>query len=738
MKKSLFILSLLVVTFMIAESGAWGQSDEFTLEEIIVTSEKREVNLQQIPSSVVAMTGVTLMEQGKITVEQILENIPNVRYGEGLESNPGGAIAIRGVQYKRNSDGQPPSATATYVDGVFQGIGGNYDINRVEILRGPQGTLYGRSATGGVVAFHTNNPMLSEFSASLSAETGTANLRNAQAAINVPLGEIFAARAAARFYERDGYFNPDGAYRQSKDGRIKLLYQPSDALDVILSASVSNTIENSGGITARLTSPTEINYNASVAPVSEGGAIESTQTSLSVNYDFEGSTLSYIGAFRTYEDMKSPGFVMNPPGMIMVALRTNPGENFHTHEIRLTSDTDESWTWLIGANYFNSDYERYEVSRQIWTESNLDPATVNADMFEMEVKGEITNYGIFTEETFEMRDDLRVTAGLRYDKTSVDSYTAFNMNLNQDALGNVLKPENWDSFGITGDVDYDNITYKLRLEYDVTPKNMLYLTTATGFLPGDIKLGVQVMPSNPPTAAYTRLPLDEEKLISYEIGSKNRFLDDRMQVNLSAFYYDYENYRHMVNTAQRGQAPNFIIITTPLRMTGAELSADWLVTMEDKVSLTAGLLNAKITEYPILPVFGDARQWMMLEDIPNLPDLTVNLNYEHTFLFANGSTLVPRAELNYTSGMYLTQLTQLQVDNGNLPWAHQDSRVIANMSATWYSPNGMFSATAYMRNAFDEEYKAGVTLNNNGATDRINVAPGDPRTLGVMFSVKFR
>jgi outer membrane receptor protein involved in Fe transport len=741
MKKALFIISLLASGIFATGVGVWAQeasSNEFTLEEITVTAEKRAVNLQALPSSVVAITGADLADEGKTTVAQILENIPNIRYGAGLESNPDGGIAIRGVQYKRNSDGQPPAATATYVDGVFQGIGGNYDIERVEVLRGPQGTLYGRSATGGVVSFYTKNPSLTGFSGTVTGEVGTASLKNVQAAVNIPLSETFALRVAGRYYERDGFKNPYGAYNSNKDGRIKLLYQPTDALNIILTGSISDKVQNSGGYTARLTSPTDIDYKASVAPVLEGGDIKSTQASLGVNYDFGGSTLAYIGSYRNYKDMDSPGFMMNPPGLLMVALRTNPGEHFYTHELRLASDTKDWWTWLIGANYFKSDYDRAETSVQISTDSNTSANAQNVDMFVQKVSGNIKNFGLFTEETFNLRDDMRLTAGLRYDKTTVLSNSSFAFNTNLDEFMNSLNPATWDAFGVSETHDFKNTTYKLRFEYDVTPNNMLYVLTATGFLPGDVKVGTNTFP----TLSYTRILLPEEKLTSYEIGSKNRFLNNMLQVNVSAFYYDYQNYENLVNTASRGQAPNWNTFVTPLKMTGAELSAEWLLTMEDRLSLTAGWLKAKIDGYPVLQGFGDTHQFMALGNLPGLPKFTANLQYDHTFTFGNGSTLVPRAELHYTDGMYVVQMTQAQAiandqHGSNLPYAYQDSYAIVNLGATWNSPDSKYSLAAYVRNATDKEYKTGVTLNNNASTQNIGVSTGDPRTWGVTFTAKF-
>jgi outer membrane receptor protein involved in Fe transport len=168
MKKIYFPTLAVLFTLIMAVSGSWAQDpaaeSEFSLEEITVTAEKRVQNLQETPSSVTAIDGGSLMEFGKTTTSEILQNIPNIMYGQYgsgkdvVGYNPDGGISIRGLKYRQRGEGHSPSATATYVDGVFQGIGGNFDISRVEVLRGPQGTLYGRSATAGVVAFYTQQP----------------------------------------------------------------------------------------------------------------------------------------------------------------------------------------------------------------------------------------------------------------------------------------------------------------------------------------------------------------------------------------------------------------------------------------------------------------------------------------------------------------------------------------------------------------------------------------------------
>jgi iron complex outermembrane receptor protein len=733
--------------------------DEFTLEEITVTAEKREVYVQDIPASVQALVGANLMEQGRITTSQMLETVPNVLVEGGFNnagiqaSTPDAGISIRGVRYKQTSDGQPAAATATYVDGVFQGYGGNLDIERIEVLRGPQGTLYGRSATGGVVAFHTYDPILEEFSGFVSGEFGrtvsnlmvpkpSSSYKNVQTAVNVPVSDFFALRAAARLIERDGPFNASGGYLGIRDGRVKSYFKPNDALDMLLSLTVWDTMANSGGTAARLLAPGgPIDYYDTETDVVVGAWRRGTMGALTVNYNFSKSILTYIGSMRYYEDLDSPPATMIRPGaQIMHNQFYKYGEHFRTHELRLASDSEGPLAWLVGVNYYNSDYDRYQVSMNhiayvpdLGGIEDPDPDTRDAPIFEQPARGEITNYGIFTEETYDVSDVFRITAGLRFDKTEVDAYSAFNMNTNENEWRNARNPAIWEFYGLEDSVEFDNITYKLRFEYDLTPDSMLYLLSATGFQPGDIRLTNKFDPTIGGFVFFT-LPYDEEELLAFEAGSKNRLLDDRLQVNFSVFYYDYDGFTYTVNTALGGP-PVFNTLPIPLRMIGDELTIDWLVTANDKVTFNVGAVDAKITGYPSIAELNPTKQWMELERLPGIAPLSANLGYEHTFYLDSGATIVPRGEIRYTDGMYIENLTTTALAAGLLPYAYQDAYIIGDIGTTWTSPSGNYSATAYLRNALDKEYITGVNVESG--VDSVGVTTGDPRTFGIMFRARF-
>jgi iron complex outermembrane receptor protein len=315
------------------------------------------------------------------------------------------------------------------------------------------------------------------------------------------------------------------------------------------------------------------------------------------------------------------------------------------------------------------------------------------------------------------------------------------MNLNINPNGNETKPENIAVFHVKDTLEYNNITWKLRFEYNLTPDNLLYASASTGFLPGDVRINsmpiVEFFPSFRVLGVeFSGMPMDEERVIAFEVGSKNQFLSNRLQVNGALFYYDYDAFRNPVNVSPIPM-PFFATLDTPLRMIGAEIGTTWLITPEDKISFSAGYLDAKITEFPIHPFYGDTHDYLTFDRVENNPKWLVNVGYDHSFSFADGSVLVPRMSARWQSGMYLQNLTLQQYDLGYEPFVWQDSYMVADLGVTWISSSGMYSASGYIRNLFDKEYKNGLSSLGTRSTEGTGVRVGDPRVWGVNLTIRF-
>jgi iron complex outermembrane recepter protein len=243
MNKKCFVLVFVVVFvfgFICGEHGmSYAQeanTGEFTLEEITVTAEKREANLQDTPLSVTAVTGDLINQIGAFNADEVLKNVPNVVVQRAAR---GYVVAIRGL----GSDlppGQGDSSVSTNFDGVYNyaaesGTLGYYDLERVEVLRGPQGTLYGRNATAGVVNVISREPsdILEGYG---TIEMGNYSLLRMEGAVNVPLNDNFSARTTFVSINRDGFLSNGDDDAVGSSGRIKLRYKPNDNLKVVFSS----------------------------------------------------------------------------------------------------------------------------------------------------------------------------------------------------------------------------------------------------------------------------------------------------------------------------------------------------------------------------------------------------------------------------------------------------------------------------------------------------------------------
>lgn len=736
--------------------------DSATLEEVVVSAERRSEDLQKVPASVVVLQGDALRQEGRVSTQQVLEDIPNVVYsapnqvaggGGGGGDNPNGNITIRGVQNTQQTAGVAgPSATATYVDDVYQGIGGDYDISRVEVLRGPQGTLYGRSATGGVVAFHTNDPELNKFNGSVYGELGTADLRNGTVAVNLPIGDQWAIRIAAHEYERDGFRTGDGGFSRTEAGRIKVLYQPSDRLRLLLSASTEQVDANSTGQTPVLSAPTTVNYDnwpaQSLTPVVRTAPTRFNQYAANLDYDIGGASLIYTGSMHTYARNGFSGYYVSQSG-VQTTQAAVPLDQFNTQELRLQSNDDGKLKWAVGGSFYSQMYhfsatslqtEGYEGGPGI-AAGTVDPnpaATPGTFMFSQINWGQVKDYGLFTEETYTATDNLRLTAGLRYDRTDVNRSTAYVFNQNLDNFLSSLSPPTNAYFSLMdADRKFDNMTFKLRAAYDFSATNSAYAMVSTGFLPGDTQVTPVVNIVNafmglPVTVDFKVLPYEQERLTSYEIGTKNQFLNDTFRLNGALYYYDYQGYQEAVNTAPNSPIPAFATVAVPVRMIGAELDGQWLPTRADRVVLSAGVVNAKITSFP-----GITGEYIGQNKLAGVPPATAALTYSHTVNLPGGSTLTPRAQARYTGGYYVETLTPSQAAGTGAEFDHQSAYEIYDFNLTWNSPSSMYSATAYVRNIGDTFYKTYLNGGSSFAAGTTTVTPGDPRAYGVSVGITF-
>lgn len=700
--------------------------DDAQLQIVIVTAEHSKTSLQRTADSVSVRNGADMATKGRFTLAQILEDVAGVTGGAAASANgtassgtdaAASGLTIRGIASNTGAGGSVTSvapAAAIYVDGVYSGIGGSYDVDRVEVLRGPQGTLYGRSATAGLVAIHTADPDLGEVEGNALAELGSYGLRHYGAAINVPLNEHLAMRVAANHIERNGYFDKQGGAFSTDGARLKLLYKPNADVSLLAGYSLENNVTHSGGTTISLNADQSYHY----APLELGsGKNEFRQYWAQLDVNLGLATLSWLPAVRTWESAGT-GY-LEAPGMapLKQTITTSP-DRFDTQEVRLASANGSKIEWQLGALYYKNSLSN---SNEVYL---LPP--VNMLAFRSNTKKKVTEAdGVYGQLTYPFSNTTRVTAGARYDTTKVavdQVYTSIS-GVTQSLSG----PD--------GERQFKNTTWKLRAEHDLDASKMLYASVSTGFSPGDITVTTNAT-GNPAV-----LTLNAETLTAWEIGSKNRFLNNRLQVNGALFYYNYTGFQTAnVNITPAQSTASFATLSAPARVWGGELEVQWKLTADDLLSADVSYTNARYRERNSTLIstgtgtdvtFGD---FFAKDQIPTVVPVRINASYTHGLHFANGSSLSLTGSARYMSGYDGAALTQAQNASAQ---RRADARInrqaVADFYLNWQSPAGMYFVGGYVRNITDNRYKTFVTVNDGGST----ATPYDPRTVGVTMRVAY-
>lgn len=340
-----------------------------------------------------------------------------------------------------------------------------------------------------------------------------------------------------------------------------------------------------------------------------------------------------------------------------------------------------------------------------------------------------TALGVFAEATYALSDTTRITAGLRYDRTKV-----------------VVEQDHWNTNAFTGELDYmpltaaegtrkfNNVTYKARIEHDLTPENLIYASVSTGFSPGDVAVTV-----NQQFAAET-IRFEAQTLTAYEIGTKNRFAGGSIQLNAAVFYNDYGGYQ----LANINLNPDpfgvqlFKAFVLPMRIYGVEgdlVAQPW---PNGRFMVNASYTKAEFHGIP------DADRYLFAYDkVWGVPPFEASASYSHTVPLGGDTELMLNGDVRYTGHFLGARLTELTASQGGYPWVRSGGAATANFSATLMLDDGRFSLTGYVRNLFDARFKSGGI--GFPSTEVFSLVPevnataalADPRTYGAVFSARF-
>ncbi len=679
------------------------------LQEVVVTAQKRAEDVQKIPLAVTPVMGPKLVEQGVTDVRKIGNLVPGIVLGQDFIYTQ---IDIRGVGANNDAPALDP-AVAFNIDGVYQArdygtYGSFYDIDRVEVLRGPQGTLYGRNATGGSINVITNKPV-DAFHAALEEELGDYNLVRTFGMVNAPLSDQLAVRLAFQQAKHNGYLTSGFNDQDSIAGRLQALYRPNSDVSLLLAGEIFNDQSNGAHTIIGLPYAQPSNPWYDPLPVDQARAAGGASSNFAdwaihaqLDWNLGFATLTEIPAYKHVH-------VNGTDPVVGVYSKTDLIDKSYSNELRLTSNAATPLKWVIGGYFFreddysNSDY--FSHSKFF----SFDSITINPDIKEV-------SWAAFGQATYAIQPNLRVTGGLRY---SIDTKSATGddktyLSFGGPAFLSGTVPDNFP------ETTWHHLDWRVGVDYDLTPQSLVYANVATGYLEGGFNIGSQIglLPNFVP-----------EKLLAYTVGNKNRFFDDRLQLNWEAFYYDYKDYIVSVYLTAGAAVGQFALFNTPAKIYGGEIEGVFRATPNDTFTANLALLHAR---------YGTFVQTFVSTGLTNLsgktlekaPSASIQAGYEHVFELAHGDEIRFGVQTSYSSS-YWTLFDQT-------PGSKQPSYTRTNLVLTYQAPGRRWHVQGYVDNLENAAVIATAAPPNTASGGKIPWLHIEaPRTFGARFGVNF-
>ncbi|GAB3104008.1 TonB-dependent receptor [Aestuariicella hydrocarbonica] len=717
--------------------GVVSAEERFAIEEVVVTARKREESLQDVPVAVSAFSEQALEMRNVTSIEKVSQFVPNVQFDGAAALSGGGSnatIYIRGIGQNDFALFSDPGV-GTYVDGVYLGrsMGGVMDVldvAQLEVLRGPQGTLFGKNTIGGALNITSKAPS-EELGGEAFLSLGTFDRQEIKGIVNLPLiDDVLLSRISLASVKRDGYAErvldgEDLGDKNSTVGRVQLLWHATEDVDVSLAAdytrgrthSAANTllrVNNSGF-------PFLDIYNAEVAPgtgIVAPNGVASVNDSWITNDPYKtygtgpnDSELDSWGVSATVDwsisdnlDAKSITAYRgleasfgrdgdNTPFVFRETTNDNEQSQF-SQEFQLTGISfNDKLDWLVGLYYFNEEGEENAAAQlAVGIYDALEalpgptygpfggagnPANTGLDLdVSIFNKIDTESYAIFSQNSWHFTDRFSATVGARYTRESKE-FEKQDQRLGSGAY--IVSP------GSTWESDWSEFTPKLGLEYTLSEEAMMYVSWSKGFKSGGFN-------GRPLVSAAEVTEYEPETVESFEVGLKSSWLDNRLIVNTAAFYMDYEDIQLTVN-----QTPaNFVANAAMAELKGVELEVIAKPLSALDINFSAGYLDASYKDVGSGLGVGQVLPITEKTDLAKTPRLTLSGGAQYAIDFGSGASLVLRTDLSYRSEVYH--------DIANDPLLKQDAFTLVDASVTYTTPGEDWVIRLFGTNLTDEEY----------------------------------
>ncbi|MGI9286112.1 MAG: TonB-dependent receptor [Pseudomonadales bacterium] len=708
--------------FFLATPGV--QSAPLTLEEVIVTAQKRQESLQNVNLAVTAVAGLAL-EEGLIdTVEDLQAIVPSLSAGDDFAF---AKIFIRGIGLNSSFPGVDPSV-ALHVDGAvvslsYAQLGSFFDLERVEVLRGPQGTLYGRNATGGSINLITRKPT-EELEGYSRVTVGSDDLLRLEGGIGGPVSDSVRGRIAYKSTDRDGYGKNeftgndiDDADKQSIRGHLQFDF--SDDVSLLLSAEQHQ--EDDAGLGLKLVETLNAIDPQFPAAPGEGGFAQQDRRniaseadnqnirdtwSITANLDWRLNEHWRLQSLTNYRDadillVQDLDWSSN----INDDLQSNRTTSEHvSEELQLHFDYDKLHG-LVALYYFDEDFRNDNNIGFVRPQDG----TTTFLLFTGDVNIEST--ALFANVTYDFTDTFSINLGGRYTDEERSGVTSRFIRLS--VFGNTDVDVTF-----TDDEGFTDFSPSIGLEWKPNDDLLAYFTYSEGFKGGAFQ-GGQTVPI-----------LEPETIENFDLGLKGVFLDGKLQLNLAAFFYEVTDMQ--LDRTRGNPDGSFVAIfenAASAEGQGLEAEASWLITEQFRLSGNVAFLDTEFTDYETdNPLdFGVNLQSLEGNKLRQSPEFSGYIRGEYAFDLANGGSMTFGAEASYKDEQFYTEF------NDDISAA--DSYTLVNLNLKYTSPGEKVSINVWGKNVTDEDVRGGAFVSATGVTVNDTLLP--PATYGVTFGYEF-
>jgi iron complex outermembrane receptor protein len=690
----------LTIGALLAAAAAQAQqapaAREGGLEEIIVTAQKQEENIQTVPFSVTAVTGQSLERFQYNDLKDLNGTIPNVEFTQITNVSLNLAPSIRGIGITNNPDPYTGTEVAVVIDGVVQGtrllgLSDQFDVERIEVLRGPQGTLFGANTLGGVVNIITRQPT-GELGAYGTASIGNYSLFNVAAGLNFPLvDDVLAGKISISHRERDGFYTniPDGSdlmWVDSTKARGYLLFTPNEGLKATLTVG-ADRIRNGADVAANISSEGEVFWRPGIdtgvhrdlytdSPHINDADLE--LYSLNVDWDSPFGQITSITNYTTFDAFNIQDVDELPEFLL------NAGRDLKSYqwseELRSAFQPTESINAIVGLFYMKLHHDINTITLI----DGLAPGVFT----EQHVRSDEKTMAAFGQVYWDMTDKWRLGLGLRMTQIDID-LSSENVTHFLEGMHPYHYKENLANsavvggFVANGDETWTEPGGKVSLDYHVNDDVMLYAYYARGFKSGGFNGRI--------TDPLDIGPYDPEFIDSYEVGMRSDWLNKRLRANVAVFYNQWDDMQ-VPQSVFRGdppQASSTILNAASATTKGAELELEAAPTDAFTLRATVGYLDAAYDE------FDDAGVDFSGRPTPYSPEWTGSLTATYDFS-AEAGAFTPSVQWTYTDERWAA-FTQF-------PAEHLDSYSVVNANLNFKPNNGNWSVALWATNLLDEDY----------------------------------